>query len=470
MAKDFALIKRAIRQEFDPRNFGAIGDGATNDTAAVQAAIDEAIEAHGAVDLGGRDYLVDTLVFDGSNFEIRGPGSLIASSNIPASGAILLSLAGGGDETVNQALLDGIYGTDVYLVRSNVPNSMEGVHIFSVTFEGNANDIRGIWATGFTRGCFIMGCLFDGLDGDAVALNGSWSFAIICNHFNGDGTNGTGISLGRIGNGERSGAIIANAALIIGNEVTGHDNGMIWNFGSGGEVSGNTFEQNVTDGFASQSVSGLVVQGNYFESNDVDNLDMGGTNGTDFAEGWTVQGNFFNNSSGNQIRLDGVKDSIIGPNYFGGSVTQQYIIGSGNGVNVLNNTIYVGNLNSTFITNPEELDASTNNIIHPHGKRARNIQNGNYTFTLHDPAMFVVKQSGGAGETWTIPANSSVPFQVGSVLEGVNNGGGTLTIAITTDTLNSTLGTGSRTIADGGRFRIIKTDTTAWTIEGSGIT
>jgi hypothetical protein len=467
--RDFALIKRAMRHELDPRNFSAAGDGITNDTAAVQAAIDEAISLGATVDLGGRSYLVDTLVFDGSFFGIRN-GTLIASTNIPASGAILLSLAGGADETVNQALLDGIYGTDVYLVRTNVAGSLEGVHFDDVTFVGGANDIRGIWATGFTRGCRIMGCYFDGVDADGICLNGSWSFSLINNFYDGAGV---GISLGRTGNGERSGAIVVNAACIVDNELTGGTSGMIWNFGAGGSVVGNRFEFLSADGFASQSVTGLTVMGNYFEDCDGDNLDMGGTNGTDFADGWVVIGNYLNNDSGagNNIRLDGVKNCTIGPNYFGGTRTQHYFIPSaGGGLNVLDNDIYVPDLTSTYITNPEELDASTNNIRFPGGKKVDNQQNADYTFTIHDPARITRKNSGGAGETWTIPANSSVPFRVGTVLEGVNYGGGTLSIAITTDTLHHSAGTGTRTIASGSYFRIIKVTSTVWAIEGTGIT
>lgn len=364
--RDFALLKRAMRNEYDPRNFGAAGDGVTNDTAGVLAAIQAAIATSGAVYLGDRSYVVDTLPFDGSFFEIRGPGKLIASSNIPASGAILLSLSGANsddDDDINQPLLDGIYGSGVYSVRTSVVGSLEGVHIDNVTFVANSAAIRGIWATRFTRGCRIMGCYFDGFDGDAVCINGSWSFALIDNYCEGDGTNGTGFSLGRTGNGEGAGAVAVNAPCIIGNEITGHSSGMIWNFGSGGAVVGNRFEFNAVDGFASQSVVGLTVTGNYFEQNDGDNLDMGGTNGTDFADGWFVVGNYFNNTSGggHNIRLDGVKNCRLGPNYFGGTRTQHYFIPSGGGgANVLQNHIWVPAISSTYISNNTELSETTN--------------------------------------------------------------------------------------------------------------
>ena len=360
--RDFALIKRAMRHELDPRNFGAAGDGVTNDTAGVKAAINEAISLGADVDLGGRNYLVDTLDFDGSFFGIKN-GTLIASDNIPDDGAILLSLSGANaddDDDVNQPLLDAIYGSGVYSVRTSVVGSLEGVHIDNVTFVGNANAIRALWATRFTRGCRVTGCYFDGIDGAGVVLNGSWSFSLIHNFYDGAGV---AYELGLTGNGEGAGAIAVNAPDIVGNELTGGTSGLIWNFGAGGAVVGNRFEFLTLDGFASQSVTGITVIGNYFEDCDGDNLDMGGTNGTDFADGWWVIGNHFNNESGggHNIRLDGVKNCRIGPNYFGGTRTQHYFIPSGGGgANVLQNHIWVPAISSTYITNSSELSETTN--------------------------------------------------------------------------------------------------------------
>lgn len=79
--------------------------------------------------------------------------------------------------------------------------------------------------------------------------------------------------------------------------------------------------------------------------------------------------------------------------------------------------------------------------------------------------------------TWTIPANASVAFPIGTVIIGDNTGNsgaaGVLTLSITSDTLrrgDGTAGTGSRTIAALGVFAIRKTKSTEWVITGSGIT
>lgn len=102
----------------------------------------------------------------------------------------------------------------------------------------------------------------------------------------------------------------------------------------------------------------------------------------------------------------------------------------------------------------------------------QNIQNGNYTCVLGDSGCHVYKASGGAGETFTIPANSSVAYPIGTMLTFVNDGGGTLTIAITTDTLEMSPGgaTGSRTLADNGVATALKVASTVWKIWGTGLT
>lgn len=73
--------------------------------------------------------------------------------------------------------------------------------------------------------------------------------------------------------------------------------------------------------------------------------------------------------------------------------------------------------------------------------------------------------------TWTIPANASVAFPIGTIIHVKNQlSAGTLTIAITTDTLTkvgAAGGTGSRTLTAGGEASIMKVAATAWEIVGT---
>lgn len=103
-----------------------------------------------------------------------------------------------------------------------------------------------------------------------------------------------------------------------------------------------------------------------------------------------------------------------------------------------------------------------------HNKLRQRVEADNYEFVLADAGRHVIKRSGGAGETYTIPANASVAFEVGDVITVVNNGGGDLSIAITTDTLTleGEGTTGTRTLADGGIATLLKTNTTQWMIMG----
>lgn len=101
---------------------------------------------------------------------------------------------------------------------------------------------------------------------------------------------------------------------------------------------------------------------------------------------------------------------------------------------------------------------------------AQNPQSANYTFLDRDAGRHVFHDSASA-HTYTIPANTSVPYSVGTTITIINNtGAGNLTLAITTDTLrkgSGTAGTGSRTITADSVATIIKTKATEWMISGT---
>jgi len=75
--------------------------------------------------------------------------------------------------------------------------------------------------------------------------------------------------------------------------------------------------------------------------------------------------------------------------------------------------------------------------------------------------------------TWTIPANSSVAYPVGTLLTFDNDiGAGAITLAITSDTLvlvGAAGSTGSRTLASGGQATALKVTATRWRLSGVGI-
>lgn len=103
----------------------------------------------------------------------------------------------------------------------------------------------------------------------------------------------------------------------------------------------------------------------------------------------------------------------------------------------------------------------------------QNSQSGNYTCVLADSGKEIFHPSGaGAGDTFTIPANASVAYPIGTVIMFTNMDSNPLSIAITTDTMNLSPGgtAGTRTLAQYGQATARKVTTTGWLIAGSGLT
>lgn len=99
--------------------------------------------------------------------------------------------------------------------------------------------------------------------------------------------------------------------------------------------------------------------------------------------------------------------------------------------------------------------------------------NANYTLVLGDSGR-TMYHSDGTARTYTIPANSSVAYPVGTVLTFVNDASGAVnvTIAITTDTM-ALVGagtTGSRTLSRYGVAVAQKVTSTRWLISGTNLT
>jgi hypothetical protein len=114
------------------------------------------------------------------------------------------------------------------------------------------------------------------------------------------------------------------------------------------------------------------------------------------------------------------------------------------------------------------LGVNLNNVI----SLPQNSQSAAYTLVLSDSGKSVVHPiSDNNARTFTIPANSSVAFPVGTAVTLVNMIN-TVTIAITTDTmyLAGAGTTGSRTLAAYGVATAIKITSTSWIISGNGLT
>jgi hypothetical protein len=104
----------------------------------------------------------------------------------------------------------------------------------------------------------------------------------------------------------------------------------------------------------------------------------------------------------------------------------------------------------------------------------QNSQSAAYTLVLTDAGKHILHPSADTtARTFTIPANGTVAFPIGTAVTFVNqNGAGVVTIAITTDTMRlaGPGTTGSRTLAANGVATAIKVTATEWIISGVNLT
>jgi hypothetical protein len=104
----------------------------------------------------------------------------------------------------------------------------------------------------------------------------------------------------------------------------------------------------------------------------------------------------------------------------------------------------------------------------------QNSKSANYTLVLADSGEHLYHPTADTtARTWTIPANDSVAYPIGTALTFVNDtGAGVITIAIDSDTmiLAGAGTTGSRTLAANGMATAVKVTSTRWMISGAGLT
>jgi hypothetical protein len=100
----------------------------------------------------------------------------------------------------------------------------------------------------------------------------------------------------------------------------------------------------------------------------------------------------------------------------------------------------------------------------------QNSQTASYTLVIGDAGKCIFHPSSdNNARTFTIPANGTVAFPVGTIIEFINMAATASTIAITTDTMTLLPAgtTGSRTLAQYGRASAEKISSTAWIISGN---
>jgi len=201
----------------------------------------------------------------------------------------------------------------------------------------------------------------------------------------------------------------------------------------------------------------------------------------DFVTGGTIQ---WRVNSGGALASPAAKGVLIGP----GSVTSPscafnadqdngiYYIGANNwalaaaGVKVLDIT-------ATALTVPTTIDLQrATDVTTPVAASVGYIgtilvaKDANYTIAANIAGQTLYHTSASA-HTYTIDSNANLALPIGFMFKIRNdNGGGVVTVAITTDTLRWNASTGSRSLAANGSMTLTKQTATSWFAEGVGIT
>lgn len=173
------------------------------------------------------------------------------------------------------------------------------------------------------------------------------------------------------------------------------------------------------------------------------------------------------NSTTSKWRIVGVSTSSLLNGLVITATTGTFTLASGKTFTV-NNTITISGTDGVTYTLPGETsDIGYRNI-------PQNSQSAAYTCVLADAGKHILHPSADTtARTFTIPANSSVAYAIGTVLTFINQAsGGTITIAIITDTMRLAGAgtTGSRTLAANGIATAIKITSTEWIISGTNLT
>jgi hypothetical protein len=147
------------------KDFGAAGDGKSDDTAAIQKTLDKAGQSHGAVFIPEGNYLCDELKVP----EGTGIHGLPAWSYRKGMGTVL-TFRGGGKCLINLTSSFGAYLFGLCLDGKNVGNEIHGILIDKPDY-GNQEDTPRIDT-----------CRIENFSGDGIRLERIWCFCVRHSH------------------------------------------------------------------------------------------------------------------------------------------------------------------------------------------------------------------------------------------------------------------------------------------------
>jgi hypothetical protein len=360
----------------------------------------------------------------------------------------------------------------------------------------------------FTGGQATIQTLRVGLGAGSIASNTAVGFEVL--NANTTGFNNTATGYGSLKNNTTGHTNVASGYETLLSNTSGSNNTAngyrsLWVNTTGnantaigyGSLSGNTSGSNntavgvgslnsITTGIRNTAIgsdAGLgITTGNYntIIGSDVTGLATTLASTVIIADGAGGAGSyrFYSPSSGN-VLLGTTTDSSNGKLQLTSHTTSAGGIGFGTDVNLYRSEANVLKTDdSLVITGTLTSTVAEGNALTDKAVGYRNIpQNSKsaaYTLVAADAGKHIYHPSADTtARTWTIPANGSVGYAIGTAITFVNDtSAGSITIAITTDTLvlAGAGTTGSRTLAANGVATAIKVTATRWMISGTNLT
>lgn len=271
----------SLTNTFNVMNYGAVGDGVTDDQGAIVNADAAAAAAGGVLYFpGGKTFLVDGLLLtsqyikgDGATLKLNTSGTNILNGPAFTNGCVVSGLK------LNCQGLSGSMGIDLPIGTNNV--LIENCQFLNCGFAGIAYNTT----AGSVTDLRIRSCVFQNGSGNGVVMNSNTAvtrLSIVGNHFLGS-SNGAGVNI-NVNLGSATGVVVANNLITSYTNATG---------GFGIDIAGSTT-------VAAVNVSDVTIEGNVIQSCTLQGVHLEGA-----AQGISVNCNTIDSCGGEGVVVVG---------------------------------------------------------------------------------------------------------------------------------------------------------------------